>query len=235
MRLLRAFSVALATTAVVLAGLAPVAAAAGDLDQEAVRREIGQKYGECVVAERRLKRHAIAFVVTGSNDEAQRLSNYSCLKEAADAHTRDDSVLTGKWEPGIFRKIVADALVRTYFATSGPTDFSAVPPLDPDFSMTALMASQLSPQVQFTLAAASLGECAARAEPEAVRLLAQTDVGSREELAALRGLAPAFGKCMPPNSAVNYPRYLLRDAAVLAYARMAYSLPGEEAAQGGSA
>jgi hypothetical protein len=37
---------------------------------------------------------------------------------------------------------------------------------------------------------------------------------------------------MPPDSAVNYPRYLLRDAAVLCYARLAYSLPAAGSTEG---
>ena len=118
----------------------------------------------------------------------------------------------------------ADGLVGIDFATSGPTDFSAVPPLDPGFSMASLMSSEMPQETKAVLAVPSLAECVARAEPDAVRQLAQTDVGSPEELAVLRGLAPAFGKCMPPNIAVNYPRHMLRDAAVLSYARLAYSL-----------
>ncbi|MEO6389032.1 MAG: hypothetical protein ABIT16_10800 [Croceibacterium sp.] len=238
MRRLRHFLPALATVAVLLAASTPSVVSAQDLDQESTRREIGQKYGECVAAGRLMKPHAINFVLTGSLREAQELSHGNCLLRAVAGHTQGGgggSTITGAWAPGIFRKIMADGLVRNYFKTSGPTDFSAVAPLDPDFSMTELFSSDLPREAQLALAVDYIAECATRREPEAVRQLAQTDINSTEELAALRGLAPAFGACLPPDIAVNYPRYLLRDSAVLAYARLVYSLAtagtAQEAAQ----
>jgi hypothetical protein len=129
---------------------------------------------------------------------------------------------------------MADGLVRTDFATSGPTDFSAVPPLDPGFSAAALEASQQPQEVRLTLAVDTIAECAARKEPEAVRQLAQTDINTAAEIAALRGLAPTFGECLSQAVAVNFPRYLLRDAAVLAYARMAYSLANAGSTEAGT-
>lgn len=225
----------LASSAVMLAGLAPAPAQAADKElSERESREIGQKYGACVAAKRFLKQRAIDFVVKGLTKDGQQLSQYDCLQVAADGYFRSTSALTGKWDQSVFRKLVADGLVRTDFTTSGPTDFSAVPPLDPSFSMEKLAESKMPPELQMTLAIPHIAECATRKEPEAVRLLAQTSVGSPEERTALRALAPVFGGCLERAVAVNFSPSLLRDNAVLAYARLAYSLPapaGQEASK----
>lgn len=214
-----------ASSALLLAGLTPGSALAANKElSERESREIGQKYGECVAAKRFLKQRAIDFVVKDLSKDGRQLSQYDCLAKAAEGYFRSTSSLTGKWDQSVFRKLVADGLVRTDFASSGPTDFSSVPPLDPSFSMERLAESEMPPEVQMTLAIPHITECATRKEPEAVRLLAQTKVGSPEERTALRSLAPVFGGCLERAVAVNFSPSLLRDNAVLAYARMAYSL-----------
>jgi hypothetical protein len=192
-------------------------------------RAISQDFGKCIVNKRRLKPIAVRFVLYGETRDARLIINFDCFGTVLDENMPGgERNLQARWSQREFRALVADGLVQSDFAASGPTDFSAIPALNHEPGITR--ASDGSPlsseQMQGEVALATLGECAARRDPEGVRLMAQTAVGTPEELTSLRQLAPAFGACMKGGQTLEFPRAVLRQTAVVAYARLAYSLPG---------
>jgi hypothetical protein len=67
----------------------------------------------------------------------------------------------------------------------------------------------------------AVGECAVRANPIAARDFLKTRINSREELAAARAIAPAFGRCVPMGSELRPDMTTLRGNVAVYYYRLA--------------
>lgn len=174
------------------------------------RRKVAQRFGDCIA--RKLHGKAVTFLLSGQEPDGRKLADSDCFSVAGDFSV-------GSYPVSAMRSLVADGLVRGDFQTQGPTDFSSVPPLEP-----------APPQVGDTTAivdartiADKVGECAARVSPEAIRRLAQTKAETSDETAQVRELVPTFAQCLPPGVKLAFPPSVLRDAAVLAYARLAFT------------
>ena len=192
-------------------------------------REISVKFATCIVSKRRLKTIAVRFLLQGSRQDGQLIVSSSCFgKTLAETELGAIDSLSGRWKVGAFRNLIANGLMRTEFKDRGPTDFALVPPLPEIQPATNEFLNEDDRRVAQMLA--RLGECAARRDPEAIRQMAQTDVNSPDELASLRTLAPVFGSCMEVGVTLKLTRDLMRDYAVLGYARLAYTLQTTEQA-----
>jgi hypothetical protein len=186
------------------------------------------KFATCIVSKQRLKVIAIRFLLNGQESDGRLIASSNCFISATLDNGINPDGLTARWKVGAFRSLIASGLLRTEFKDKGPNDFTSVSPL------SDLQAAKNEYATQDLLESAQilskLGECATRRDPDAIRRMAQTDVQSPEELAAVRNLAPLFGECMYSGTSLKLTRELMRDNAVLAYARMAYTLQSVEPA-----
>ncbi|MGZ3234100.1 MAG: hypothetical protein ACXWI4_05705 [Croceibacterium sp.] len=195
-----------------------------------LRRKVAQRFGDCLAKDRRLHGQAVTFLLSGKASDGWHLADETCFTKAIAPYGRlVGPEIRGTFPPAVMRSLVADGLVRFDFQVQGPTDFAAVPPLDLS-PHSANGASALSkPAV-----ADQMCECAVRVSPGAIRRLAQTKVESDEEMTAIRDLVPTFSQCLPPGVQLSFEPGALRDASVLAYARLAFTLAASGTGQKGS-
>jgi len=183
-----------------------------------VLRKVAEKVGECIAGSRHGQ--AVDLVLSGKDSDADGIATVACFYKGLTSQNVRGYALQ-VYPTAAMRYLVADGLVRTDFRDRGPTDFSAVPPLDstpPKGNKAAdqavLKARELADQI---------GECTARVSPEDVRRLSQTEAASDAEIAQIKALVPTFAQCLPPGVQLAFPPSVLRDSSVLAYARLAYA------------
>jgi hypothetical protein len=197
-------------------------------------RAVATDYADCVVA--RYPALAVDSVINDlPNDEIsdrhRRLNSVSCMGDA-----RTGNVSGVAFRGDTFRYMLAEGLVRLHYATSGPTDFAAVPALERrsvaplDETALATMNARRAQEIRDSHATAMglrtmamLGECVARRNPEAVRGLALTQPATPEESAALATVQPAIGSCLPTGATVRLNRAIIRGSLLLNYYRLAYA------------
>jgi hypothetical protein len=199
---------------------APDAAAkdGGDRPTVEVLRKVAIKVGECVADTDSLHGHAVDLVLSGKDIDAEGLATEGCLYKGLSSQNVRGYKLPG-YPTAAMRYLVANGLVRVDFRDRGPTDFSAVPPLD----TKPPKANKEDPIATARALADQIGECTARVSPEEVRKLALTDAASDAEMAQVQALVPTFAQCLPPGVQLAFPPSVLRDASVLGYARLAYA------------
>lgn len=194
-------------------------------------REIAHGYADCIVS--RNTRQAVDIVINyvpgvAIFDRHRRLNSVQCMDEAGGEYGV-------RFTGDAFRYMLAEGLVRLHYRNEGPTDFSAVAPLAHQQvgPLDEARLSTLSESEQREVregharemslrAAAMLGECVARIEPDAVRRVALTIPNSAEEGQALTTLRPAVAACLPPDTTIRLSRTSMRGALLLAYYRLAY-------------
>ncbi|MGX7895140.1 hypothetical protein [Tsuneonella sp. HG222] len=189
-----------------------------------VRRRTAQLIGECIAKGSRERPKVLKFLHNGVEEDGRKLVDRNCLGGAM----LQGGINPGKviaYPPAAMRAMVADGLVRVVYDKSGPTDFLSVPRLDySEFKDIPLENTTATAR----RVVAELGECTARISPEEVRKLALTKAASPEEMTQIRALVPTFAQCLPPNVQLAFPPDVLRDASVLAYARLAFANEGQD-------
>lgn len=223
-----------ATVALMIAIAVPAAANQERPSDVARLRAVATDYADCVVA--RYPAMAVDSVVNDlPNDEIserhRRLNSVSCMGDA-----RTGNVSGVAFRGDTFRYMLAEGLVRLHYATSGPTDFAAVPalerrPVTPlDETALATMNHRRAQEIRDSHATAMglrtmamLGECVARRNPEAVRGLALTQPATPEESAALATVQPAIGSCLPTGATVRLNRAIIRGSLLHNYYRLAHA------------
>jgi hypothetical protein len=178
------------------------------------RRKAGQVFGQCIAGKPWLHSAAVTFLLSGRERDGQKLADSDCFQEAIAAGRIEADA--GSFPVPVMRSLIADGLILIDFRKTGPTDFSATPPLAAASGTGDSAVVAPTPPV-----ADKLGECAARLSPEGVRRLALTTAASDEETSELRQLVPTFAQCLPPGVKLAFAPSVLRDASVLAYARLA--------------
>lgn len=191
-----------------------------------VRRKVAQRFGDCLAKNQKLHAWAVTFLLSGKASDGGMLADEKCFSRAiAPYNGLGYGDILGGFPAQVMRALVADGLVRIDLPNPGPMDFSAVPPLAPPPPLAPAASAPTKPSI-----ADQVGECAARISPEAVRQLAQTKVASDEEMADIRALVPTFSQCLPPGVQLTFEPGALRDASVMAYARLAFTLAKSSAA-----
>jgi hypothetical protein len=180
------------------------------------RRKAGQKFGQCLAGKPWLHSAAVTFLLSGRERDGRKLADTGCFGEGMAAAGIDAEA--GSFPVGVMRALIGDGLIRIDFRKAGPTDFSTVPPLRVTPPTEHETSTGLEPSILD-----KLGECAARLSPEAVRHLALTEAASDEETSEVRLLVPVYAQCLPPGAQLAFAPGVLRDASVLAYARLAYT------------
>lgn len=223
----------LAVTALAL----PVPAAADDGSGQGASslvRSVASDYADCIVA--RFTPQSVDAVVndlpnTEIMNRYRRLISIDCMGRA---NERDGSGI--RFVGDTFRYMLGEGLVRLHYPASGPTDFAAVPPLvrvpvpplDEARLATLSERRQQEERERHTSrvgfrAAAILGECVARLEPEASRRVAFTQPASAEEGTALMALRQALAACLPTGQTVRVSRETMRGAVLFNYYRLAHA------------
>lgn len=210
-----------------------VAPASAERPSDVARtREVSTDYGDCVV--RRHTAMAVDSVLNElPNEEISerywRLNSVSCIAVA-----RTGGVDGLRFRGDSFRYMLAEGLVRLFYSTSGPVDFTALAPLERmpisplDEAAVANMGRRRQEEVREAHRAAVgwrtmalLAECVVRRQPETVRTMALTDPVSPEETSVMSDLQPAIAECLPAGATVRFNRAVLRGALLLNYFRLA--------------
>ena len=153
----------------------------------------------CVAAREPVEAGEILATVPYSRQERQKALG---LLRSAQRCIRSREAITTS--PTMLRGAVAEALYEGQFAAPQPVRAPAVL-----VSPSRLDAS--APETAAQLAPAfALAECSVAAQPETIRNVLTTEVGSEAELAALRGLNPVFAGCITQGTSLNADRGTLR-------------------------
>jgi len=186
-----------------------------------VRRKVAQRFGECLARIPGLHGKAITFLLSGKRSDGVKLADTDCFGKGLEAGGLDS--VNASFPVHVMRSMVADGLVRVEFHSHGPTDFSAVAPLD----HPPKDEDETVPAAKERTIADKLGECAARVSPEGIRQLALAEAASKQELAQIHQLVPTFAQCLPPGVQLSFSAGVLRDSSVLGYARLAFTQAAE--------
>ena len=134
-----------------------------------------------------------------SREERQKAT--SLLRSAQRCIRARDPIVTSSV---MLRGAIAEALYETQFTAPPAARTPAVP-----VSPSRLDAS--APETAARIASAmALADCSAGAQPETVRAVLATGVGSAEELTALRGMGSVFSSCLAQGSSMDADRGTLR-------------------------
>ena len=134
-----------------------------------------------------------------SREERQKAT--TLLRSAQRCVRERDPIVTSSV---MLRGALAEALYEAQFTAPPAARAPAVPVAPGRIDASA-------PETAARIASAmALADCSAGTQPETVRGVLATEVGSAEELAALRGLGPVFSGCLPQGSSMDADRGTLR-------------------------
>lgn len=227
-----------------LAGLSvarPIPSSASDFKESEVRR-MSRDYAACVVMLQH-KVAARAIIADAENDEILRkypqLVDVGCLGSTAGS-------VTMTFKAHNYRYALAEALVNSDFARSGPTSFDdRLPlaqlrlPVDDDLQKAvAAMADQhmreeLESKFREEYYVAWLsryGECVVRADPVASRNWLLTIPDGPEEASRIDAMRAAFTTCLKGGTS-KFTRSALRGTVAINYYRLAMAKPLPAAAK----
>lgn len=133
--------------------------------------------------------------------------------------------------------LLADALIRVEFSTSGPDNFSAVPPLQlydlslvpTDEAINAMAGIQREraqrerQNFEIWSVLLTIGECVARQVPDSVRALSLDQPNSESERQRIQSLQPAIQSCLTQGGSVRMRLADIRGALLLSYYRLAHA------------
>jgi hypothetical protein len=144
---------------------------------------------------------AAEILATAPYSRTERQKATSLLRSAQRCIHSGDAILTS---PTLLRGAVAEALYEAQFTASQPLRTPAVP-------VTPSRLDAAAPEAAARFAPAmALADCSVGAQPDTVRGVLATEVGSAEELTALRGLNSVFSGCLTQGSSLDADRATLR-------------------------
>lgn len=213
----------------------PIPSSASDFKESEVRR-MSRNYAACVVLERH-KTAAKAIIAAADNDEIlrkyPRLIDSDCLASTAGS-------VTMMFKADNYRYALAEALVNSDFARSGPTSFDdRLPlahlslPLDEDLQKAVAATAdqhkreELANDFKETYYVAWLsryGECIVRADPVASRNWLLTIPDGPEESSRIDAMRAAFTACLKGGTS-KFTRSALRGTVAINYYRLAMAKP----------
>lgn len=190
-----------------------------------IARQSARKFADCVV--RKQPEVSVRFVIdredfTDNPRQFSRLFNSDCL----------DIQGTLKLAPLSARAALAEALLRKETAGSQTADFSNVQPiLRPELSPPRKVDKKGRPfkpdelakhqeyfeKARVARALEIVAECAVRKNTAGVRAVLATEIGSKEEVGALRATASNVGACVDEGVSFKIEWEPLRSAMALTY------------------
>jgi hypothetical protein len=110
--------------------------------------------------------------------------------------------------PSIMRGSLFEASYIRHFGRSGPTDFSAVKPID----YFSGYPEKVAPEVQSIIAMSQFGDCVVRADAADAKALIISAPETPDETTMFAALAPVFGPCVAQGQKVVFSKTVLRGA-----------------------
>jgi len=206
---------ALVAGALLCAGFAAPARAQDDEKRAASRKESTRmmlQFAECTARNRKMKPQVDRFLAMSPADPefgvlGGKFAKDRCVPPAmGTVEMRFDTLL--------FRYGLFEARYRLEFGKGPAPVIDGLPPLDVESEFTAAGfdprgGSTLPPVVVFLR---QLGDCTIRRNVGAAHAMIIAQPYSKEETAALEGVMPALGLCMPEGQTMKFSRPMLRGA-----------------------
>ncbi len=219
-------------------GLLFLAAAAPVPVTTSQSREVMRDFAECMVRSyNRDARTLVAIDDTAILTPAQtQLFRSECLRRTG------ASMLKGSHS--LYRFALAEALLHRDYRKAPPPNPALAAPIDhPIFAANAAQPATYKPtgatawpdfrdRARAYSVVSAFGDCVVRAGPAKAWALLQTKVSSPAEKAALAGLAPEMGSCVPAGAKIELSPNNIRGSIALNYYRL--SLAPRAAASGGT-
>ena len=192
--------------------LRPIAPASVDGNSRDAAREAMRQFGNCAL------RKSPGFVAKALQVPLDSPEYDRWIRRVAN----DECLGTGtmKFSVPTMRGALFEASYILYFATNGPTDFTAVGPIDYVRSYGRTAAALRA------AALAQFGDCVARADGANARALVLAPPASGSETAAISALRPRLTGCVEKNVEMNFDRSAFRAAVTEGLYRLTQAATG---------
>lgn len=177
-------------------------------------RSISRKFAECSVRRGRVTAERYLSTPIGSSDQA-RLQRQVLV---------DDCLGVGELRlpPEVIRGALFEQLYLLQYKNDPGRDLSAVAAID----YTAGYSAPVPQHAINGIALAQFGDCVARADTAHARELLINLPDSKGETAAMHGLMPRLGACIPKGQKISFSRSVLRAAIAEGLYRLARAADG---------
>ena len=219
--------------------LASTSAFAGKADDQAMERKVLAEFGKCVV---KLDPVSSKTAVLSDLESAEIYKNHKKLMDSSCLPSTVGSGIRLQMDDVSLKAAIAQTLIYRDLQNSQFNDFTQAPPLTHrqpyplktvndktglPLSEKAIK-SQQEAIARKTLAytVSRFGECVVRSDPASARNVVFARIGTPEEMAAMKAMAPVLSSCIAKGENVAFTRLSIRNTLAVNYYRLANAMPG---------
>jgi hypothetical protein len=215
------------------------AAFAVKADDQALERKVLADFGKCVV---KLDPLSAKKAVLSDLDASEIYRDYKKLMDARCLPSTVGRGIRLQMDDLSLKAAIAQALINRDLTSQPSSDFSLVAPLShrqpyplktvDDKTGQALSEKSVKSQQEaiarkaLAVTVSRFGECVVRTDSAGARNVVLTAVGTPEEMAAIKGMAPALSNCIVKGENVAFTRLSIRNTLAVNYYRLANAVPG---------
>jgi hypothetical protein len=219
--------------------VASTVAFAGKADDQAMERKVMADFGNCVV---KLDPVSAKTAVLSDLESAEIYKDHKKLMDSRCLPSTVGSGIRLQMDDVSLKAAIAQTLIYRDLQNSQFSDFTQAPPLTHrqpyplktvnDKTGRALSEKAIKSQQEaiarktLTYTVSRFGECVVRTDPASARNVVFSSIGTPEEMAAMKAMAPVLSSCIAKGENVAFTRLSIRNTLAVNYYRLANAMPG---------